>query len=121
MGKFIERPDFQTAFENMVQVWQKQNMRCETDINELIGRMRFLVESAEWKTFNRWIPCSERIPETGKEVLACVNGEVEKFSVTAYQDKDGDWISDYYGDVIDGEVTHWMHLPEPPKEGAKDD
>lgn len=31
MGKFIERPDFQTAFENIVRVWQEQNMRCETD------------------------------------------------------------------------------------------
>lgn len=53
MGKIIERPDLQTAFENMVRLWQKQNMRGETDINELIGRMRFLVERAEWKTVNR--------------------------------------------------------------------
>lgn len=119
MAKIIERPDFQTAFENIVRVWQKQNMRCETDINELIGRMRSLVERAEWKTVNRWIPCSEMMPEEEKEVIVYVKGDFENsipFITTAYINSDCDWQSDYDGEVIDSKITHWMPLPEPPKE-----
>lgn len=32
--KIAEKPDLQTTFENMVKVWQRQNMRCLTDVNE---------------------------------------------------------------------------------------
>ena len=119
MGKFIERPDLKTAFENMVRVWQKQNMRLETDINELIGRMRFLVESAEWKTVNLWISCSERLPETTDTFLAIVeaNGERE-YVVATYAKYTGHWI-DKECRVLNG-VTHWMPLPEPPKEDDND-
>lgn len=47
----------------------------------------------------KWIPCSERLPDTETEVLAlCRRGGVSF-------------------NIIDCAVTHWMPLPEPPEEG----
>lgn len=52
----------------------------------------------------RWIPCRERLPEVGEEVLA-------------YSPSRG-MVADYYDRGIFGyaDVTHWMPLPEPPEE-----
>lgn len=54
----------------------------------------------------RWIPCSERLPEVGVEVLV-------------YSESDGEAV-DYYGGEFFRwpDVTHWMPLPEPPEEGG---
>ena len=52
----------------------------------------------------RWIPVTERLPDIGIEVLV-------------YSEDDGICV-DYYGGDFFGYygVTHWMPLPEPPKE-----
>ena len=50
----------------------------------------------------RWIPCGERMPEGGEEVL-CYS--LDWGAVVTCVDK---------FDLI--RVTHWMPLPEPPKE-----
>ena len=60
----------------------------------------------------RWIPVTERLPEDGAEVLAWSQ------SGFAYVDWwiDGAWK---VNSLVDGKyefVTHWMPLPEPPKE-----
>lgn len=52
----------------------------------------------------RWIPCRERPPEVGEEVLV-------------YSRNSGMSV-DYYDRGLFGfaDVTHWMPLPEPPEE-----
>ena len=64
----------------------------------------------------RWIPCSEKMPETnGKDVSYLVY-------VPSFEAVD---IADYHPDVdewtfmcLPVTVTHWMPLPEPPEEGG---
>nr|DAZ43009.1 MAG TPA: Protein of unknown function (DUF551) [Caudoviricetes sp.] len=55
----------------------------------------------------RWIPCSERLPEAGEEVL--VFSRSRGIAV------------DYYDRCLFGyaDVTHWMPLPEPSEEENK--
>ena len=55
----------------------------------------------------RWIPVTERLPDIGIEVLV-------------YSEDDGICM-DYYGGDSFGyyDVTHWMPLPEPPKEESE--
>ena len=55
----------------------------------------------------RWIPVTDRLPEIGIVVLV-------------YSEDDGICV-DYYGGDSFGyyDVTHWMPLPEPPKEGRE--
>lgn len=132
MGKFIERPDLQTAFENVVRLWQKQNMRGETDINELIGRMRSLVERAEWKTVNRWISVEDALPEQGERVIVAIfgsdmimpdDGETlqdaiersrkEGYITVGFIGSDGWYGADWFPLMV--HPSYWMPKPELPE------
>ena len=83
------------------------------------GKARKLIEDAP--AVREWIPVSERLPDKDGEYLVrfadkgIFNAEYEsKFGSFGYWfsimwDEDADWFP-YVG------VTHWMPLPEPPKE-----
>ena len=62
----------------------------------------------------RWIPVEERLPKKGEDVLVhYAGGRI-----------DMDWVGKlgaFRWEEVNGEATHWMHLPQPPKEGKKDD
>ena len=69
----------------------------------------------------RWISVEERLPEEKKEVLCFYIGEdgTKWRTVGAVVSfLDGGWRLDIYYDDYDCDyvVTHWMPLPEPPKE-----
>ena len=78
------------------------------------GKIRYLVEKliAEGVTFQKWIPVTERLPEPGVEVYVC----------DTYGDCFLSWMKDgcgghsYWFYTECGEITHWVPLPEPPKE-----
>lgn len=64
---------------------------------------------------NKWIPVTERLPEEdGCEYLVVVNG-INRFVSIAVYEEEG-WFIEVYPDWKDPIVTHWMPLPEPPKE-----
>ena len=55
---------------------------------------------------------TERLPESGKEsvLIALRWGEVDIGWC-----EDGRWRSEFVNEYEEGEVTHWMLLPQPPK------
>lgn len=59
-----------------------------------------------------WIKCSDRMPEDMADVLVTDGEEVK--SMWWNGDEWDSWVSKYSIDSWD--VTHWMPLPEPPKE-----
>lgn len=70
----------------------------------------------------RWIPVTERMPDIDDFVLAVVSGqagnirldnaiELGQFSISE------GWILEMWPELEDTKVTHWMPLPELPKEG----
>ena len=64
-----------------------------------------------------WISVKERLPEDGK--VLCVR-KSEAFRGRRYVDiltADHGWFMDGAFVVSDGNVTHWMPMPEMPKEG----
>lgn len=69
---------------------------------------------------NRWIPVTERMPEMHDEVLIC-NEDYGKtdlgFATVALWDG-SDWINAWNRAGTLHYVTHWMPIPEPPKEEA---
>jgi len=77
--------------------------RLEKRIAELNARI------AELEAERRWIPVSERLPEDGKPVWVCTiwNEQHSGFLI------DGVWVG-LFRDFREGEITHWMPLPELP-------
>lgn len=75
---------------------------------------------------SKWIPVTERLPEElpenkGKKVIGCIvahdpygNGKlVSQFRQRKWDNWDNKW---YWSKIGGCTVTHWMPLPEPPKE-----
>ena len=81
-------------------------------------------------TVQEWIPVTERLPERDKEVLLIVHGwkdrlyytgclhrqEAERSWLTGIESKASDWKIWGFSYLREPIVTHWMPLPEPPKE-----
>lgn len=70
----------------------------------------------------KWIPCNQRLPEADQGVLIIVDGKpcasielIGAYQLGNYSEESG-WIVDEYPEWENPTVTHWMPLPEPPKE-----
>ena len=61
----------------------------------------------------RWIPVTERLPDTFRPVIVCREKEKGKFVVEQGFKDVGDWWK-VYG-TRTKKVTHWMPMPEPPE------
>ena len=60
---------------------------------------------------NKWISVDMEMPKPEEQVLAHFN---DGFIATVSTDKNGEW--ELWADC--GEVTHWMHLPSPPRKDS---
>ena len=63
-------------------------------------------------TVQEWVSVEDGLPKNGKEgvLIALRWGEVDIGWC-----EDGRWDSEFVNEYEDGEVTHWMPLPNPPK------
>ena len=63
-----------------------------------------------------WISVEERLPENGKFVLVSDGDDID--TACRYKALTPDEVETFFWDSV-LEVTHWMPLPEPPKEDHK--
>ena len=91
---------------------------CEYDTgyNTAMSKAKEIVENAP--TVNRWIPCSDMLPEqTGYYFVCDSTAEFDNIrgrrGISKYVigKNGGRW----YGDICQKYITHWMPLPEPPE------
>ena len=63
-------------------------------------------------TMQEWVSVKDGLPKNGKEgvLIALRWGEVDIGWC-----EDGRWDSEFVNEYEDGEVTHWMPIPQPPK------
>lgn len=67
------------------------------------------------KTYPRWIGVGERLPENGQKIIAAFRDSGGQVADQArYSNGEFDFASWAY--VWADNITHWMPLPEPPKE-----
>ena len=89
------------------------------DYEKLAEDFNGAVELLHKRSKPRWIPVTERLPETGVDVLVKFpqNMAVASIDIGEWVVNSGDgWCTDI--NLAGGEKnpTHWMPLPEPPKE-----
>ena len=64
----------------------------------------------------RWVPVTERLPDSDGFYIVVMNGDIwgepDVWSSTACGFYSGKWDED------DATISHWMPMPEPPKEDA---
>lgn len=65
---------------------------------------------AKTKSEIEWIPCSERLPKQGQEVICQCRARIIK---VLKLDANGDWYQDADHCYMSGFVIAWMPLPEP--------
>jgi hypothetical protein len=81
------------------------------------------------KERTRWVPVSERLPNMcGFKCLVCAKNKFEQTHVfTAFTGYMEHWKLEFhscehpYDDLSAWEITHWMPLPEAPKEANNDE
>ena len=61
---------------------------------------------------SKWIPVSERLPEKHERVIVC---DVREDFCDAWEFEGDGWFNGLWT-LETEEVTHWMPMPEPPKE-----
>lgn len=83
--------------------------QLEDDIDMMCDKLTEMHESLP-----RWISVDERLPEDGKNVLVHVTNPAVWWNVDVDWRTEGGWAVNADSDWHI--VTHWMPLPEPPKE-----
>ena len=104
MADLIERDAVDRMLYEYAEIRQVYN-----DMHDLLMKIPAIV--------NRWIPCSERLPEIWKEVLVVLNSNGYQSIHIGEMQESGDWMvsGEFWYDKGDPALTHWMPLPEPPE------
>lgn len=83
----------------------------------LLKAIDFAVAALREQEQRRWIPVEERLPQNYISVLVYIpTAEPLPMVHEAYIGDDGEWHSSIVYGVENEDVTHWMPMPEPPKE-----
>ena len=115
-------------FEVALDRIKKSVFPCDKWTQEDIEHYKTVVEALEIASLQKWIPVAEQLPEKDGLYLVvacdegCPYGEgiwYDTVVVTAEYYDDGRWVWYENGTEYDlcDIVTHWMPLPQPPKEG----
>ena len=96
----------------------------------LMGRVLYIIDQMPAITMPQWISVEERLPERNGKYIVTACDEGEPYDKKIWNDTvvvcavyyKGRWIWEENNTEysLDGIVTHWMPLPEPPKE-VRDD
>lgn len=99
-----------------VRMFRSNEFNCDTGSFDLPVVPWHDIEDAETLDYvlrQQWISVKDRLPERFENVLVCTKHEM----LLCHYDGD-EWVINYDGEYAgyDYEITHWMPLPEFPKE-----
>ena len=101
--------------------WAEEKVRQDNEREKLIELCGDLMELpccdtyegmadhliANGVTVQEWISVKDRLPNIDEQCLLCIENRITKYR----------WVAiGYFHTNYDEYVTHWMPLPEPPKE-----
>ena len=110
----------QAAIDAIEHITSSMSVCINTDECHGMKRMQrqAVIELANLPSEQRWIPCSERLPDVGKEVLVCYDfkGYRSVLAGTLYGDEKFHGYEDEYltpEGRLRRKAVAWMPLPEP--------
>lgn len=111
--------------ENRIKFWQMkiknaksvtQEMEAHDNASNAGWEYSFYKDALEaLDAMPKWISVEDDIPTDDRDVLAWVGNK--EIAIAWFDGYTGEWHA--YGSY-EGDVTHWMPLPEPPKEDANE-
>lgn len=104
--------------------WREKNKVVATGATRYDAALEEAADAIEELSKPKWIPVTERLPETGVDVLVKFpqNMAVASIDIGEWVVNSGDgWCTDI--NLAGGEKnpTYWMPLPQPPKEETHGD
>lgn len=128
------------TIDRAIEILDPEHRECYDGMDEVNEACRMGMEALER---TRWIPCSERLPESDevwqihRSIPIQVSGHLGRYgrnavvTVADYCHEQKVWSMDggvVINALIDSEdvqpwascITHWQPLPEPPKEGGEE-
>lgn len=94
-----------TDREKLIEVLTDDNCPLLYMQGDVGGLADYLI--ANGVTIQNWIPVTERLPGIGELVFVCAGDHMDSNYLES---------SDEWGFGFEHRITHWMPLPEPPKE-----
>jgi hypothetical protein len=91
--------------------WLTSNGKCRETASDLDEIQWLRMERQRLRSYLRWIPVSERLPEGSCRVLAWDGTRVSEVHFHPRAKQSEQWYS-FAGHES---PTHWMPLPEPPE------
>ena len=111
--KAVMRYDIEVDKEELLQALKYDRQQYEKGYSD--GKMDFWWQGyKDGLNANRWIPCSERLPELGKAVITSDYGYLIRTHSLSEVDEKLVWEDCEYGYWSEFEdISAWMPLPEP--------
>jgi len=99
----------------------RRGMRIIRKAREEIAALREQESLAEKQATSEWISVKDRLPEDmGDALVVAFWHERWQTMIGWCRKAEAEWrVYTSHGEMRPGGVTHWMPLPEPPKEGAE--
>ena len=101
----------------------KEDLMQAADAIEELSRDVDITNAANTALYGalpKWIPVTEKLPQEWWPVLGLIQFHDEKeppAQEVLWYLGNGHWRETWRGDMIESPVTHWMPLPEAPKDG----
>lgn len=119
MNEICEEGNYVEAFETLMQAIDKNDIAFGNGQFWAFHKVKqacTIADIGNYMSFGQWISVNDRLPRVGKRVIAYGDNGPNGCCM-AFVGLDDEWLCNIDGYYVEAYgITHWMPLPESPKE-----